>query len=98
MELLKFKFYLTWSCQNDSGYIFNAKKFRIQETPNLSTDADRSPNTKTFLRGRSTYGHTEVWTKGRTYGRTKGRGRHISHVKISPVTCQCSAIQFNPPV
>ena len=49
MELLKFKFDLTWSCQNDSKYIVNEKKFRIQETPNLSTDADRSPDTKIEL-------------------------------------------------
>ena len=64
---------------------------RIQETPNLSTYADRSPNTKIelFWGGRRTYGHTEVWTNGRTYGQ---RGGHILHVKISPGACQCSAM------
>ena len=71
------------------------KNSRIPETPNLLSDADRSTNTKIklFLGGGDI--RTEVRTNGRTYGQTKGRGGHISHVTISPVACQCSAMQCN---
>ena len=95
MELLKFKLDLTWSCQNDPWYIVNAKNSRIQETPNLSTDADRSPNTKIelFFGGRRTYGHTEVWTNGRTYGRTKGRTHFTCQDITWYMSVQCNAIQ-----
>ena len=72
---------------------------RIRETANLSSDADRSTNTKkkTFLGGRDiqTEVRTNGRTNGRTYGQTKGREGHISHVNISPVTYQCSAMQSN---
>ena len=101
MELLKFKFDLTWSCQNDPWYIVNAKNFRIQETPNLSTDADRSPDTKIelFWGGEvhmdiRRYGHKDVHTEGEMGGRdTFHMSRyHLSHV--SEVQCN-STLQYS---
>jgi len=98
---LKFKFDLTWSCQNDPWYIVNAKKFRIQETPNLSTDADRSPDTKIelFWGGEvhmdiRRYGHKDVHTEGQMGGRdTFHMSRyHLSHV--SEVQCN-STLQYS---
>ena len=67
----------------------------IRETPNLSTDADRSPNTKKklFFGGRRTYGHTEVWTNGRTYGWTKERTHFTCQDITWCMSVQCNVIQ-----
>ena len=65
---------------------------RIRETPNLSTYADRSPNTKIELFWGGDV-HMDIRRYGQTDGHTDGqRGGHILHVKISPGACQCSAM------
>ena len=77
-------------------------KASIWETPNLLSDADRSTITKKnymyFFLGGGTYIRTHGRTYGRTYGGTDGQRGHMSPVNISPITRQCSAMQWSPPI
>ena len=95
MELLKFNLGSHLVMPKWTLIYSQCKNSRIRETPNLSTDADRSPNTKIelFFGGRRTYGHTEVWTNGRTYGRTKGRTHFTCQDITWYMSVQCNAIQ-----
>ena len=89
---------LTWSCQNEPWYIVNAKVYRIRETPNLSIDADRSPNTKIIIKKfRGGYVRTDVRRYGQTDKHTDGRRGeedkfHMSTYNLSYVSAvQCNA-------
>ena len=85
---------LTWSCQNEPWYIVNTKITAYGRHQNLSTNADRSPNTKINFFGGGDV-RTDIQRYGQTDGHTDGRrgGVVTFHMSTCDMSVQCNAMQ-----